>query len=151
MDALKENAQKTPGNKGSKEWVRALKFTLFSASAGLIEIGSFTLLNELLHLPYWLSYLVALVLSVLWNFTLNRRFTFRSASNVPIAMLKVAAYYAVFTPLTTWLEHVLTMNFGWNEYLATALNMILNLTTEFLYQRYVVFGDSIDSNIDKTA
>ena len=67
----------------------------------LIEIVSFALLNELLHLPYWLSYLIALVLSVLWNFTLNRKFTFQSAANVPIAMLKVACYYAVFTPLST--------------------------------------------------
>ena len=155
MNRSKENRSETPDaspfDKGSNEWVRALKFTLFSASAGLIEIGSFTLLNELLHLPYWVSYLTALVLSVLWNFTLNRKFTFRSASNVPIAMLKVAAYYAVFTPLTTWLEHHLTMNCGWNEYLATALNMVLNLTTEYLYQRFVVFRDSIDSNVDKTA
>ena len=129
-----------------KELIRAAKFTLFSISAGLIEIGSFTLFNELLHLPYWLSYLTALVLSVLWNFTLNRKFTFKSAANVPIAMLKVAAYYAVFTPLSTMLEHVLTMRFGWNPYLATALNMVLNFVTEFLYQRFFVFGKSIDTN-----
>ena len=129
-----------------KEFVRIVKFTLFSISAGLIEIGSFTLLNELLHLPYWISYLVALVLSVLWNFTLNRKFTFKSAANVPIAMLKVAAYYAVFTPLSTMLEHTLTMRFGWNEYLATALNMVINFVTEFLYQRFFVFGKSIDTN-----
>ena len=128
-----------------KEFVRVVKFTLFSISAGLIEIGSFTLLNELLHLPYWISYLVALVLSVLWNFTLNRKFTFKSAANVPVAMLKVAAYYAVFTPLSTMLEHTLTMRFGWNEYLATALNMVLNFVTEFLYQRFFVFGNSIDT------
>ncbi len=129
-----------------KEAIRAIKFTLFSASAGLIQIGSFALLNELLHLPYWLSYLIALVLSVLWNFTLNREFTFKSAANVPAAMAKVAAYYAVFTPLSTLLEHTLTMRFGWNEYLATALNMILNFVTEFLYQRFVVYGSSIDTN-----
>ncbi len=129
-----------------KELIRAAKFTLFSISAGLIEIGSFTLFNEFLHLPYWLSYLTALVLSVLWNFTLNRKFTFKSAANVPIAMLKVAAYYTVFTPLSTMLEHVLTMRFGWNPYLATALNMVLNFVTEFLYQRFFVFGKSIDTN-----
>ena len=131
-----------------KEWKRVLKFVIFSASAGLIEIGSFALLNELLHLPYWLSYLIALVLSVLWNFTLNRKFTFRSTANVPVAMAKVAAYYAVFTPLTSWLEHVYTMQWGWNEYLATFTNMVLNLVTEFLYQRYFVFGKSIDTRTD---
>jgi putative flippase GtrA len=128
-----------------KEVVRVAKFTLFSISAGLIEMGTFALLNELWHLPYWVSYLVALVLSVLWNFTLNRKFTFHSAANVPIAMLKVAAYYEVFTPLSSWLEHVYTMQWGWNEYLATAANMVLNLITEFLYQRFFVFGKSLDT------
>ena len=133
----------------SKEAVRFVKFALFSVSAGLIEIGVFTLLNELAHLPYWISYLVALVCSVVWNFTLNRKFTFKSAANVPVAMFKVACYYAVFTPLSTWLEHFLTMNMGWSEYLVTALNMIINFGTEFLYQRFFVFGKSIDTNIEK--
>ena len=129
-----------------KKFFRFIKFALFSASAGLIELGTFTLLNEVFHLPYWVSYLIALVLSVLWNFTLNRKFTFQSAANVPEAMLKVAAYYAVFIPVTTWLEHFLTTSLGWNEYLVTALNMILNFSTEFLYQRFFVFGSSIDTN-----
>ena len=129
-----------------KEIVRVVKFTLFSASAGLIELGAFALLNELLHLPYWLCYVAALVLSVLWNFTLNRKFTFKSAANVPVAMLKVACYYAVFTPLTGYLEHFYTMTLGWNEYVATILNMLLNFVTEFLYQRFFVFGRSIDTN-----
>ena len=135
--------------KKNAEWVRVLKFVLFSISAGVIEMGAFALLNETLHLDYWVSYLIALVLSVLWNFTLNRKFTFRSATNVPIAMLKVAAYYAVFTPLSSWLEHVYTMQWGWNEYLATAANMVLNLITEFLYQRYFVFGNSLDTQEKK--
>ncbi len=134
-----------------KEFARALKFVLFSISAGLIQIISFTLLNELCHLPYWISYLVALVLSVLWNFTLNRKFTFRSANNVPVAMAKVAAYYAVFTPLSTLLGQWLTDSLGWNEYLATGINMVLNFVTEFLYQRFVVFGKSIDSAVQKNA
>jgi putative flippase GtrA len=129
-----------------KEALRFLKFTFFSISAGLIEIGTFTLMNEFLHAPYWASYLTGLVLSVLWNFTLNRKFTFQSAGNIPAAMLKVAAYYAVFTPLSTMLEHYLTMTLGMNEYIATAINMILNFSTEFLYQRYYVFGKTIDTN-----
>ena len=131
-------------NKKKELW-RVVKFTLFSISAGLIEIVSFTLFNELLHLPYWLSYLIALVLSVLWNFTLNRKFTFQSAANVPIAMLKVAGYYAVFTPLSTLLEHWLAGKLGWNEYLVTGINMALNLVTEFLFQRFVVYRNSIDT------
>lgn len=132
-----------------KEFWRAVKFTLFSASAGLIQIGSFTLMNEVMRWPYWVCYLTALVLSVLWNFTLNRKFTFKSAANVPIAMLKVAAYYAVFAPLSTLLEHYLTATLGWNEYLVTGLNMAINLVTEFLYQRFFVFGKSLDTQETK--
>ena len=139
---------KPEGKKGSGEFLRFIKFALFSASAGLIEIGVFTLLNELAHLQYWVSYLVALVCSVVWNFTLNRRFTFRSANNVPKAMTLVALFYLVFTPLSTWLEHFLT-GMQWNEYLVTAINMILNFVTEFLYDRFVVFRDSIDKKKKK--
>ena len=123
-----------------------MKFALVSASAGIIQIVGFTLLNEIFHLPYWVSYLVALVLSVLWNFTINRRYTFKSAGNVPLAMLLVALYYAAFTPATTWLEHYLAGIRGWNEYLVTAMNMLLNLVTEFLYQRFVVFRKTLDTN-----
>jgi len=129
-----------------KELMRSLKFLLFSLSAGAIQLLTFTLLNELAHLPYWASYLAALVLSVIWNFTLNRRFTFRSANNVPVAMLKVAAYYAAFTPLSTLLEKYLTETVGWNEYLVTLLNMVLNFVTEYLFDTFVVFRGAIDTN-----
>lgn len=127
-----------------KEFLRAVKFTLFSASAGIIQAIVFALLNELLKLDYWVSYLTALVLSVLWNFTLNRKITFQSANNIPIAMLKVAAYYVIFTPLSTWGGDTLTA-IGWNEYLVLAISMITNFVTEFLYQRFFVFGASIDT------
>ena len=130
-------------NKKKEIW-RVVKFTLFSASAGIIEIVSFALLNELLHLPYWLSYLTALVLSVLWNFTLNRKFTFQSAANVPVAMFKGACDYMGFSPRRALREQWLT-DLGWNEYLVTAINMILNFVTEFLYQRFFVYKDSIDT------
>ncbi len=130
------------------EMLRVLKFVFFSISAGLIEIGSFTVLNEYVKLSYWLCYLIALVLSVLWNFTLNRKFTFQSSNNVPVAMFKVFLYYLVFTPLSTILVKVLT-DIGWNEYIVTILNMLINLVTEFIYQRYYVFKDSIDTKIVK--
>lgn len=129
-----------------KEFLRTVKYTLIAMSAGLIQIGSLALLNEVLKLPYWVSYLIALVLSVVWNFTFNRRYTFKSASNVPKAMLMVFGYYLVFTPLSTWLEHILTDNCGWNEYLVTVLNMFINFVTEFLFQRFVVFRNTIDTN-----
>ena len=106
---------------------RVFRFVLLSASAGLIEMGSFSLLNEFSGLRYWPCYLIALTLSVLWNFTLNRKFTFKSAANVPVAMLKVAAFYVVFTPLSTLFVKYLTETAGWNEYLVTILNMLIKL------------------------
>lgn len=127
-----------------KELIRAVKFTLFSASAGIIQAATFALMYEVLHWVYWISYLISLVLSVLWNFTLNRNITFKSANNVPIAMLKVAAFYAVFTPLSTWGGAVLE-GIGWNGFLVVAITMILNFVLEFLYDRFFVFGASIDT------
>ncbi|MBQ9811366.1 MAG: GtrA family protein [Spirochaetales bacterium] len=131
------------------EFFRTIKFTLFSISAGVIQILSFTLMNELLDLPYWPCYLTALILSVIWNFTLNRKFTFKSANNVPVAMMKVLGYYAVFTPLSTIFGNWLAEDLLWNEYLVTILNMIINFVTEYLFDRFVVFGRSIDSAVRK--
>ena len=129
-----------------KELIRSIKFVLFSISAGVIQIGSFTLMEELLHLDHWIAYLVSLVLSVLWNFTLNRKFTFCSANNVPVAMLKVAAFYLVFTPVSTWWMAMLTgPGIGWNAYLVEVMTMIINFITEYIYDRFVVFGKSIDT------
>lgn len=128
-----------------QEMLRALKFLLFSISAGLIQIGSFTLLKEVVGLVYWQSYLISLVLSVLWNFTFNRRYTFHSAANIPKAMALVALYYCVFTPLSTWAGHALT-EAGANEYLVEAGTMVINFVTEFLYQRFLVFKNSINTN-----
>lgn len=129
-----------------KELIRTLKFAFFSLSAGVIQTLSFTLMNELLHMTYWVAYLIALILSVIWNFTLNRKFTFHSANNIPIAMLQVAGFYAVFTPLSTWWTAVLTgPKVGWNEYLVLFLTMAVNFVTEYLFQRFVVFRKSLDT------
>ena len=130
-----------------KEVIRSLKFLLFSISAGVIELAAFSLLNELTSWSYWPCYLVALALSVLWNFTLNRRYTFQSANNVPRAMALVFAFYCVFTPLSTFLGSFLADTLGWNEYLVTILNMAANFILEYLYDRLVVFRGSIDTNI----
>ena len=145
-----------------KEILRTVKYALVAASAGLLQIGTFTLLNEVVFKQkyYWGSYFIALILSVLWNFTINRRYTFKSASNVPKAMLLVLAYYAVYTPFSLLFEdyltdqHLIKTLFGnfpkhaphWNGYLVTAINMIINFVTEFPFQRFVVFRKSIDTN-----
>lgn len=129
-----------------KELLRTLKFVGFSISAGVIQVLSFTLMEELLHWDHWVAYLISLTLSVLWNFTLNRKFTFQSAGNVPIAMLQVALFYVVFTPLSTWWTAVLTGDgFLWNEYLVLALTMVVNFATEYLFQRFVVFRKTLDT------
>ena len=133
-------------NEKKKETRRAVKFALFSVSAGVIETVAFTTLELLAGWSYWPSYLTALILSVLWNFTLNRQFTFQSANNVPVAMIKVAAFYAVFTPVTTIGGDYLTKTLGWNDFLVLALTMATNFITEYLYDRFFVFGKSLDTN-----
>ena len=124
-----------------------IKFLLFSMSAGLIQVLTFTLLFEIGGFIYWPSYLIALVLSVIWNFTLNRKFTFKSSANIPVAMTKIAIYYAIFTPLSTWWGVALT-NINWNEYLVLFLTMITNLVTEFLVTKYIVYKNEINTAID---
>jgi len=121
-------------------FIQVLKYTLIAASAGLIQVLSFTLFDEVLKMPYWPSYLISLTLSVIWNFTFNRKYTFKSANNVPKAMFLVFLYYLVFTPLSTWWGHALT-NAGWNDFLVLALTMIINFITEFLFQKFVVFKE----------
>lgn len=131
--------------KNKKEWFRVLKFTLLSISAGLIQIASFELMWNLIKiLQWWICNVTALVLSVLWNFTLNRKLTFKSANNIPIAMLKVAAFYAVFSPLSAWGGSQL-VSIGWNGDLVQVITMVLNLVLEFLYYKFVVFRGSIDT------
>lgn len=127
-----------------KSLIQAVKFTLFSLSAGIIQIVSFTLLNELINMPYWPAYLIALTLSVLWNFTFNRRFTFKSAANVPVAMLKVALFYAVFTPVSTVLGNMAETS-GINEYIVLAVTMIANFVLEFLFCKFVVYRGKEDT------
>lgn len=127
---------------------QAVKFTLFSISAGIIQIGSFTLMNELMALPYWPAYLISLILSIVWNFTLNRRYTFRSAANVPVAMAKVFGYYLVFTPLSTWLGQVAETN-GVNEYIVLGVTMIANFVTEFLFCKFVVYRNQENTREEK--
>ena len=129
----------------NRELIRSLKFVLFSASAGIIQIISFTLMNELTGLPYWPCYLTALILSVLWNFTLNRRYTFRSAASVPKAMILVGIFYAAFTPLSTIAGNYLAESAGVNEYIVTVLNMLSNFVLEYLYDRFIVFRRSLDT------
>lgn len=151
MDTKQKSKQKLSPAEKKQELIRALKYLLFASSAGIIQVVTFTLLFELAFKSrtpyYWPSYIVALALSVVWNFTFNRKYTFKSANNVPIAMLKVLGYYLVFTPLSTLWGDALTNAAGWNEYLVLALTMVINLVTEFTFCRFVVFRKSINTNV----
>lgn len=133
-------------NEKKKEFWRAAKFTLISISAGIIQIGLFTLLYELIHIDYWISYLVGLLASVVWNFTINRKYTFKSANNVKVAMLLILAFYAVFTPLSTWLGHLAETG-GVDGMIVEILTMLANFVLEFVYSRFVVYRNSCDTAV----
>lgn len=122
----------------NKSFWQMIKFTLFSVSAGIIQILSFTILNEVFKMIYWPAYLISLILSILWNFTLNRRYTFQSAANVPVAMAKVFGFYLVFTPLSTLLGQLAETS-GVNEYIVLGVTMISNFILEFLFCKFVVY------------
>ena len=133
----------------NKELIRAVKFTLFSISAGFIELLLFTILDKVTPWQYWPKYLIALTASVIWNFTLNREITFKSANNIPVAMAKVLVFYLFFTPASTFLGNYLAESLKWNEIIVTIINMILNFVLEYLYDRYFVFGKSSDTKKNK--
>lgn len=127
-----------------KEWIRLAKFTLISISAGIIQVGLFTLLNEVLRLNYWVAYLPSLLASIVWNFTVNRKVTFKAANNVKVAMLLVLLFYAVFTPVSTVLGEWAETG-GVNEYIVLAVTMISNFILEFLFTRFVVYRNACDT------
>ena len=129
--------------KDKKQLWQAVKFTLFSISAGIIQVGSFALM-ELFIQDYWIPYLTSLVLSILWNFTLNRRYTFKSAANVPIAMAKVFGFYLVFTPFSTYLGH-LAEGAGVNDFIILIATMLCNFVLEFLFCKFVVYRGQEDT------
>jgi len=150
---MADNINKSSGGQVAptprQNFVQSIKFLLFSISAGIIQVASFTLLNELLVLPYWPAYLISLVLSVVWNFTLNRRYTFKSAANVPVAMLKVFGFYCLFTPLSTIGGEWVTRTFSIVpaiDYIVLAGTMILNFVLEFLFCRFFVYRKEMYTN-----
>lgn len=128
----------------NKELIRTIKFTLFSISAGIIQIGLFTVLNEFVGWNYWASYIISLVASILWNFTINRKVTFKSSNNVKLSMLLVFLFYVVFTPVSTVLGNM-AENGGMNEYLVLGITLVCNFVLEYLYTRYFVYRNSCDT------
>ncbi|MBE6125351.1 MAG: GtrA family protein [Erysipelotrichaceae bacterium] len=126
----------------NQNFLQVIKYTLIAASAGIIQVASFTIFEKVLHMKYWPSYLIALVLSVLWNFTFNRKYTFHSSNNIPKAMFLVFLYYLIFTPLSTIAGDKLTALLGGKDFIVLAGTMLVNFVTEFLFQKYVVFREN---------
>lgn len=126
--------------------IQMIKFTLFSASAGIIQIVTFVIFNELFRWVYWPAYLTSLILSIVWNFTFNRRYTFKSAANIPIAMLKLFGFYAVFTPLSTWCGH-LAETLGINDYIILTITMLSNFVLEFLFSKFIIYKNQENTRL----
>lgn len=160
-EALAENEEinKTDHSKGMAQFLQIIKFTAFSISAGVIQFVTTGALSSWTGLiPYWIAYLIGLVLSVVWNFTFNRKFTFASASNVPIAMSLVVLYYCAFTPISTFGADAIVDAWktaagdAWSdsyEMVVTASMMVLNFITEFIYDKFLVFNDKIIKKIEE--
>ncbi|MDT4762608.1 GtrA family protein [Sphaerochaeta sp. PS] len=129
---------------GKENLTQVIKFVLFSISAGIIQVIVFTIMEELLHIAYWGSYLTALIASVIYNYTVNRRFTFKSINNIPLAMTQLGIYYAIFTPLSTWWGAALVA-IGWFDYIVLFLTMVINLITEYCVNRFVIYRTSMNT------
>lgn len=138
---MEENQKKKLNKK--EQFIQILKFTAFSLSAGAIQLLSFELLYTWIAcLPWWPSYLISIVLSVVWNFTFNRKFTFKSASNVPLAMVLAFIFYVGFVPASVFGGGALE-KIGWNGTLVTVLMMVINFVLEFIWQKFIVFNNKV--------
>lgn len=154
-----ENPRSAAKPDKKQQLIQILKFTGFSISAGVIQfITTSTLSTWTGWIPYWIAYLIGLVLSVIWNFTFNRKFTFKAANNVPLAMALVTVYYCAFTPLSTFGADAIvdawqqSAGENWNadfELVITAGMMILNFITEFIWDKFIVFNDKVTEGILK--
>lgn len=128
-----------------KELLRTIKYFLVAASAGIIQFGTYALFLEVFHWKTWITYLLSLILSVLWNYTINRRFTFKSTASIGRSMALAFAYYLVFTPISTWWTKALVDDIGWNAYLVEIATMLVNGITEFLWQRFFIYRGQVDN------
>lgn len=161
-----------------KKAKRFLKYAIIAISGGLIQLTAYIILSDAIKLDkhvsfdaiyqkqpwlteifydpdtgktYGLSYFIAVSLSVIWNFTFNRKYTFKSASNVPKAMLLFVLYYAFSIPFNCWA--IVQLNklvvFPLSDKVILICIMLANGLPAFFYQRYVVFGRSLDTKHKK--
>ncbi len=145
-----QTQQKKEMSPKMKQFLQVVKFTCFSISAGVIQLLSFAVLYDWTHwLPWWPAYLISLVLSVLWNFTFNRKFTFASAANVPLAMSLVFIYYCMFTPISVFGGDAMTAAIGEDlGIVTTVVMMLINFVTEFIWDKFIVFNDKVINKLE---
>lgn len=132
-----------------QQFLQILKFTCFSISAGVIQLVSDGILCDWTHwLPWWPAYLISVILSVIWNFTFNRKFTFKAANNVPLAMGLVLLYYCAFIPVSVFGGDAIAARLPENlGLLVTFMMMLVNFVTEFLWDKFVVFNSKVTDKI----
>lgn len=134
-----------------QQFLQLLKFTAFSLSAGIIQFLLQSTLFDWTHvLTYWQAYPIALTASVIWNFTFNRKFTFKASSNVPIAMVLVVIYnLLIVVPFAILGEYLVQL---WGDaygMLVTVLLLLFNFVTEFFWDKFVVFNDKLVTKIER--
>ena len=162
--SFKEKLKETD-KKNSSVW-QAVKYFLCAASAGLIQFVTFTILSTVfdktgvtasmgkmwffgeMDKSLFTATTIALGLSIIWNFTLNRKFTFKAANNVPLAMGLAFLFYVPFYPFQTWYVGAVTgairdaigqPEATWPSIIAEGTVMLINGILEFCWQKFVVF------------
>lgn len=152
-------AEKNAKKEKRKGVLQFIKYALCAASAGIIQLALFSILQavipqsgktirfivEDMDLVTFISTTVALCASILWNFTFNRKFTFKDAGNVPKAMLLAFLFYVPFYPFQTWYVHTIKslllgpLSTQASGIIAEGSVMVINFVLEFMWQKFVVF------------
>lgn len=169
-DYSQKHAQVLAKRAKRKGVVQFIKYALCAASAGIIQIVLFSILQTVLpkdmgnihfivedmQLGTFIATTVALCASILWNFTFNRKFTFKDAGNVPLAMFLAFLFYVPFYPFQTWYVHTIKtllshhINVDGAGIIAEASVMAINFALEFIWQKFVVFRKPKDKKTATT-
>ena len=165
-----KQAEKNAKKEKRKGVMQFIKYALCAASAGIIQIVLFSILQavipsngktihfivEDMDLVTFIATTVALCASILWNFTFNRKFTFKDAGNVPKAMILAFLFYVPFYPFQTWYVHTIksllveAIGTDGAGIIAEGTVMIINFALEFMWQKFVVFRKPKDKKENKT-
>lgn len=164
-----QKAEKDAKKEKKATLFQAIKYFCCAASAGAIQLISFTILQLVIKDPTKMWFMtetdvgtfvpttIALALSIIWNFTLNRKFTFKDAGNVPKAMALAFLFYVPFYPFQTWYVATVKpalgayMNIDLAGVIAEGTVMLINGILEFCWQKFVVFRKKKPANTEQEA